>query len=37
MWVEAVPRGFGPELVTWLREKVLQPLTATFTDWSAGL
>jgi fructosamine-3-kinase len=35
MWVEAVPRGSGPDGVEWLREKVLLPLTATFTGWSA--
>jgi aminoglycoside phosphotransferase (APT) family kinase protein len=27
MWVEAVPRGYGPERLAWLREKVLEPLT----------
>jgi aminoglycoside phosphotransferase (APT) family kinase protein len=36
MWVEAVPRGYGPERQQWLREKVLRPLTATLTDWSAS-
>jgi fructosamine-3-kinase len=36
MSVEAVPRGYGPEAMQWLREKVVQPLTATLADWSAA-
>ena len=34
MWVEAVPRQAGQELLDWLHGQVFQPLIAAFDDGS---
>lgn len=33
MWVEAVPRQYGPERRDWLSDVVFRPLTAAIDGW----